>query len=166
MPAMAMAARGYATVDLNLRAGPGIGYPIITTIPDGRRITIYGCLGGHEWCEVSFRGFRGWASADYLNYFYRGGYVHLPRYVQVINVPVVTFALDVYWDRHYRDRPFFHRKAHWVRYWHRHADRRQERREDRADRREDRREERADRRDERRESRAERRRENAAERRR
>lgn len=120
LPTMALAARGYTTADVNLRAGPGTGYPIVTTVPDGARINIHGCLSSEDWCDVSWHALRGWIASDYLNYFYNGSYVYLPDYFTVVNVPVVSFVLDTYWGHYYRHRSWYHRRAYWVRYWHRH----------------------------------------------
>lgn len=137
VPAAAMAARGYATAEVHLRAGPGTGYPVVATIPDGAHLNIHGCLNDDAWCDVSFSGARGWVEADYLNYFHNGQYVYLPDNFDVVGVPVVSFVFDTYWNRYYHSRPFFHRRAHWARYWrlHRHEHRRAIRHERRHERR-------------------------------
>jgi uncharacterized protein YraI len=125
LPAAALADAGYTTSDVHLRAGPGTGYPVVTTIPDNRRVNIHGCLGDYNWCDVSWADTRGWVAADYLNYLYNGSYVYLPDYVDVIDVPVVTFSLGTYWAHYYPHRPWYHHRAHWARYWraHRHEHR-------------------------------------------
>jgi uncharacterized protein YraI len=53
---------------LNMRAGPGTSYPIVVPIPpDGRGIRVGSCrrMPGFaaKWCETSWRGHDGWASA-------------------------------------------------------------------------------------------------------
>lgn len=58
----ALAAR--TTVDLNMRAGPGVHYARIGVIPAGHHVEVYGCTGG--WCEVNYRGRIGWVSGRYL----------------------------------------------------------------------------------------------------
>ena len=60
---IAMAAPGVTKGSVNLRAGPGTGYARIVTIPAGARIDVLRCS---RWCEVVFRGYRGWASAAYI----------------------------------------------------------------------------------------------------
>jgi uncharacterized caspase-like protein/uncharacterized protein YraI len=53
---------------LNMRSGPGTGFPIVVPIPpDGTGVTVYSCRPvagfGAKWCETAWRGYRGWASA-------------------------------------------------------------------------------------------------------
>jgi uncharacterized protein YraI len=50
--------------DLNLRAGPGTSYPVISTMPAGAQVAVRNCSG--NWCQVNFGGEVGWASASYL----------------------------------------------------------------------------------------------------
>lgn len=61
----ASAAPGRTTTDLHLRNGPGTGYEVITTMPEGARVNIRNCTG--SWCRVNFRGTSGWASANLLS---------------------------------------------------------------------------------------------------
>jgi uncharacterized protein YraI len=117
IPSAALAARGIVTTAVSMRAGPGIGFPVVDRIPGGARVNIHGCLRDNSWCDVSWDGDRGWVSAEYLEYFYRNRYVYLPDYVDVIDVPVVPFVLTSYWSNYYASRPFFHRRAYWNNYW-------------------------------------------------
>lgn len=55
-----------AWTDLNLRAGPGPGFAIVTVIPAQSAVTVAGCLAEQSWCRVNFDGQEGWASGDYL----------------------------------------------------------------------------------------------------
>jgi uncharacterized protein YraI len=120
-PATAMAARGYATTTVNMRAGPGTDYPVVATIPDDAHLNIHGCLSDHDWCDVTWSSNRGWVSSHFLDYFYRGHYVYLPSYYEEIDVPVVTFALGSYWDNYYRGRPWYRRLGHWEGVWRDHG---------------------------------------------
>lgn len=120
LPVSAFAAPGYATADVHMRAGPGIGYPVVTTIPERARVEIHGCLEDRDWCDVTWDGYRGWVSAHYLEYFYEGHYVYLPDYFDIVHVPIVTFVLGTYWNQHYRGRPWFHRRSYWEGYWRTH----------------------------------------------
>lgn len=55
--------------DLNLRDGPGFGYPPVATMSDGTRLKIFGCRdydGERAWCFLEANGYRGWASSKYL----------------------------------------------------------------------------------------------------
>ena len=54
----------------NMRAGPGVNFPLVTSIPAGATGLIVGrCQtardgrSAHPWCEVSWREFSGWTSA-------------------------------------------------------------------------------------------------------
>jgi uncharacterized protein YraI len=120
-PTAALAARGIVTEPVSMRAGPGIGFPVVDRIPGGARVNIHGCVRGDAWCDVSWDGDRGWVSAEYLEYFYRNRYVYLPDYVDVVDVPVVPFVLGSYWASYYAGRPFYHRRAYWNNYWQSHA---------------------------------------------
>ncbi|WP_052341775.1 SH3 domain-containing protein [Salinarimonas rosea] len=52
------------TTQLNLRAGPGVSYAIVATMPPGEVVDMRGCRG--TWCFVVYRGSLGWASGRYL----------------------------------------------------------------------------------------------------
>jgi len=148
------------TTDLNMRAGPSTSFPVVEVIPDSSRVTVFGCVRDYDWCDVVWRDARGWVSASYLEHPSDGTYVPIVEYGATVGLPVVTFSVETYWDRHYRHRPWYRERVRWYRYW------RDERREDRrVDRREERREERADRRQDRREARRIERREERTERR-
>jgi uncharacterized protein YraI len=113
----AFAAPGIVTVSTGLRAGPGDGFPLVDRIPSGSRVNVHGCLKGDAWCDVSWSDDRGWISSQYLEYLYRNQYVYLPDYVDVIDVPVVTFVLSSYWSSYYSGRPWYQRRAYWSGYW-------------------------------------------------
>lgn len=156
-PAVASAATGYVTTNLNVRAGPSTRYPVVSVFGAGSRVDVIGCTSGPGWCDVRAGGVRGWVSANYLDLYYNSRRVHAPRYIGRVGVPTITFSIGTYWDHHYRDYDFYddwHRRD-----WReeRREDRREIRREIREERREDRREWRQERREERREIRRERR---------
>lgn len=66
--ASSVAAQTEATAwtDLNLRAGPGPTYEIVSVIPADGVVSVSGCLDAASWCQVSYDGVDGWASGDYL----------------------------------------------------------------------------------------------------
>jgi uncharacterized protein YraI len=166
LPSVAAAANAEVTTDLNMRAGPSTSFPVVEVIPDDANVTVHGCVSGYGWCDVTWRSARGWVHGDYLRYFYSNRYIPLTEYATIVDVPIVTFSVDTYWDSYYRNRPWYGRRAYWRDVWRdNRRDIREDRREDRADRRRDRREDRAERREERRDARQDRRRENRAERR-
>ena len=64
IPVSASAEQGFASTSVNLRAGPGTGYPVIAVIPGGARVNIVGCLSNYAWCDVAWgrnRGMGLWA---------------------------------------------------------------------------------------------------------
>jgi len=121
MPTAALAAPGIVTASVGMRAGPGPGFPMVDRIPGGAHVNIHGCLRGDAWCDVSWSGDRGWVSSQYLEYLYRGSYVYLPDYVDVVDVPIVAFELSSYWSSYYSGRPWYQRRAYWSGYWQSHA---------------------------------------------
>jgi uncharacterized protein YraI len=49
---------------LNLRAGPGPSFPVVTVMPAGSTVTVQQC--GDEWCRVKFGAQIGYASRAHL----------------------------------------------------------------------------------------------------
>lgn len=61
---VASASPAYTEAALNLRTGPGTGYAIVTSMPPGAPVNIIDCYSG--WCEITWGGYRGFASRSYL----------------------------------------------------------------------------------------------------
>ncbi len=108
----AMAQEAITTNDVNMRAGPGTRFPVVTTIPEERPVMIHGCLADYDWCDVSWRRERGWVFSDYLDYLYNDRPVTFYEYRRRAEVPVISFGYG-YWDRHYRARPWFDDWERW-----------------------------------------------------
>ena len=140
LPGAAFAASlAYTTSDLNIRTGPSASYQRFDTIPEGGQVTVYGCLSGYNWCDVSWAGERGWVSGAYLAYAgQRYARQPIPNIGLSIGLPVVGFSPEVYHRRYYADRPWyrdrylgrherpFDRRDHWElrrehRDWRRHG---------------------------------------------
>ncbi|ESR27311.1 SH3 domain-containing protein [Lutibaculum baratangense] len=155
VPGLAHAASAIATADVNLRAGPSTGYPVVTVIGGGQNVEVNGCLQSYTWCDVTYRGARGWMSANYLAYL-EGGRRYTDRVPARIGAPIITFSFGNYWDRHYRHYGFYRDRERYHRHWDRY-DRRDDRRDWRDHRRSDRRDWRDDRRSDRRDWRDDRR---------
>lgn len=115
LPALAQAADGYVTGNVNLRAGPDPGYPRIALIRAGTYVDVLGCTEGWEWCDVIVYGNRGWVAGNYVEYEYQDRPVLLPAYGAQIGVPIITFVIGNYWDSHYRGRPFYRERERWYR---------------------------------------------------
>jgi uncharacterized protein YraI len=109
---LASAQEAYTTSDVNMRAGPGSRYPVVTTIPDDRQVYIHGCLSNWDWCDVSWRRNRGWVFSDYLEALYNRRRIGFDEYRGYVDIPFVSFSFG-YWDRYYRDRPWFDDWDHW-----------------------------------------------------
>ncbi len=86
---------GHVNSLARLRAGPGDEYRLGGGGHAGNPVTVYGCLENGSWCDVRGSDGRGWMRAQAIGSG-RGGVTTL--------VPKVTFALDAYWDAHYRGR--------------------------------------------------------------
>jgi len=116
LPAIAEAASGVSTANVNMRSGPSTAYPAVTLIPVGAPLRINGCLAETPWCDVSFAGGRGWVAGRYVQALYQRRQVYVdPQYYRPLGIPTVTFNLDDYWDRNYRGRDFYRDRDRWAR---------------------------------------------------
>jgi len=81
------------TGNVNMRTGPGTGYGIITTIPAGAQVELFGCPG---WCQVAYAGREGWVSSNYVGRGYAAAVPEAPYVYQPAPVyrpaPVVRYA--------------------------------------------------------------------------
>ncbi|MBY5739384.1 MULTISPECIES: SH3 domain-containing protein [Rhizobium] len=115
-PAIAQAAEGYSTANVNMRAGPSTRYPAVAVIPAGSSVEIRGCLSDVNWCDVEFYGGRGWVSGQYVQALYQQRRVYVgPQYYRPLGIPVIRFSVDNYWDRYYRNRDFYRDRDRWSR---------------------------------------------------
>lgn len=125
-PAIAQAAEGYSTANVNMRAGPSTRYPAVAVIPAGSSVEIRGCLSNVNWCDVEFYGGRGWVSGQYVQAVYEQRRVYVgPEYYRPLGIPLVTFSVGNYWDRYYRHRDFYRERDRWSRgpdYYYRNRD--------------------------------------------
>ncbi len=103
----ATAATGYATADVNLRAGPSVQYPAVTVVGYGERVEVYGCLTAFTWCDVWAHGYRGWVSGRYLQVVYQNQRYPIFTYGPTLSIPFIGFDLNFYWGQYYRNQPFY-----------------------------------------------------------
>lgn len=115
VPAASAASRASVTADLNMRAGPSTSYPVITTVPNGRGVTVYGCVKNFNWCDASYSGVRGWVYSAYLNYRYQGRRQPLSRVGPSIGLPIISFSFGDYSNRHYRGHRYDNVRNWWDR---------------------------------------------------
>lgn len=119
LPANALAAAlAYVSASaLNLRVGPGTNYEIITSLPEGTPVAIYGYGSRGRWCDVSADGLRGWVWCGYLDSGVAGPIL---TWGPVVGLSILAYSYDDYYDRyyydddhHYRDyKPDKHRRKH------------------------------------------------------
>ncbi|GAA0786054.1 hypothetical protein E1180_02980 [Roseibium denhamense] len=100
VPALAQSrpAIAYTTANLNMRAGPGTNYPVLTTIPRGGGVTIFGCTADYRWCDAAFTTTKGWVSGKYLSYGGDGIYYGRP-------IPNAGASVGV--QRYHRNYPVY-----------------------------------------------------------
>lgn len=116
VPGIAMAGQlAYATSNVNVRAGPGVDYPVVDIARAGEQVYVYGCLSQRAWCDVDFDGLRGWMSSNYLAFSERGRRYVGPDAMYRMGTPIITFQFGDYWDRHYRSRQFYRDRHRWER---------------------------------------------------
>jgi uncharacterized protein YraI len=96
MPAAADTYRSVTTGNVNLRAGAGVGYERIMTLPRGTEVLIDVCRDG--WCLVDSLGVSGWVSSRYL--FGNAVLVEPDRPPVVRPPPIATFDFVVPRDYH------------------------------------------------------------------
>ena len=60
------AAPGLTTADVNVRRGPGMNFPVVTTIPGRSKVDVRSCDAG--WCAVRFGPYAGWVNARDLDF--------------------------------------------------------------------------------------------------
>ena len=107
LPGTAVAAPGFVSHSVNLRAGPGSQYPVVTRIPAGVGLNINGCVSGWGWCDVSTGNLRGWVSGRYLTADYNNRREGIIQIGPDIGLPFLVFNQDNYWGTYYRSQPFY-----------------------------------------------------------
>jgi len=112
----AQAYTGYVVRSANLRTGPDAGYPRIVTLPAGATVDIFGCIEDWSWCDVQWRGERGWISGGLIDYDYSGNRVGIYDYGPQLGLPILAFAFDTYWSSYYRDRNWYRERDRWRTY--------------------------------------------------
>lgn len=102
-PSEAQAAKIYTNISINMWAGPSMDFPRVLRLPAGAPVAVYGCLNGYNWCDVGWRGQRGWVDARYLYGRHAGNRVYVNRYGPQFGFNLVNFNVGNYWDRYYRN---------------------------------------------------------------
>ena len=103
--ATANAAGGNTLASTDMFAGPGDQFPQVMHLAPDLKVQIHGCLRNGLWCDVTWRGNRGWVAAQSLAY--RAGTDRVALEQPAAEVPPVTFDLRAYWEQNYRDRLWY-----------------------------------------------------------
>jgi len=114
MPVMAFAQQAFTSRDVNMRAGPASGYPLVAWLPGGMPLMVHGCLNGFTWCDVSVPNARGWVHADFISYPFMLGFVPIYTHGPALGIPLITFNLNAYWGSFYIGRPWYARRNYWA----------------------------------------------------
>ena len=85
--------------DVNLRAGPGTDYDVISTVKAGTTVRVNSCNSGYSWCDVSVSEYQGYISGQYLFYEENGEY-----YDQPFSNVGMYLGLSLFW----RDYPIYY----------------------------------------------------------
>ncbi|MEN3974016.1 hypothetical protein [Emcibacter sp. SYSU 3D8] len=113
----AQAAAGFTTNSIELRSGPGAGYPSVGIIETNSAVEVNGCLQSWSWCDVTIGDNRGWVEGNALALEYQNNRTALVEVAPQANVGVVTFSLDDYWDTNYKTRTFYKERPRWQQYY-------------------------------------------------
>jgi uncharacterized protein YraI len=73
------------TTTVNMRAGAGVGYSVLRSLPAGTRVNVNSCTQDGSWCQVNYAGSNGWVASRYLVDVAAGG--------QVVTRPTVGDAV-------------------------------------------------------------------------
>lgn len=106
-----LAADGQTTAGGSMQAGPGSGYRQAHRLGAGLDVTIHGCLAVRDWCDVSWRGNRGWVAAEALAYGARSKGIGGPASASRADMPVISFRFPAYWDENYSQRLWYSERA-------------------------------------------------------
>jgi len=99
------AADGKLSSAVQMYAGPSSEFPAVRRLAKGLSVDVHGCLKTQDWCDVSWRGNRGWIPAAAVSVDARA----------VANVPEVRFQLNTYWDAHYNSALWYVQRDQYLR---------------------------------------------------
>lgn len=97
-----------------MHAGPGQDFPGVMRLAPNLKVTIHGCIQAWAWCDVEWRGNRGWVSAAALDYRLDGSVLSVSGYGPRVGIPQLDFNLAKYWETHYRQRPWYSEREQWT----------------------------------------------------
>lgn len=110
---VALAQEAVTVKDVNVRAGPDRGYPLVAWVSGGTSVYVNGCLDDFRWCDVTAGANRGWVYARNLQYIYQGQPMTIYGNGQTLALPIISFILGSYWNDNYRNRPWYGNQNQW-----------------------------------------------------
>ena len=114
LPGVSQAQLAYAAKQVNLRAGPGMEYPVIAILLAGVPVTVQGCVADYRWCDVEAGPSRGWVYGANIVYPYQGSNVPVINYGAMIGIGILAYSVASYWDQHYVGRPWYPQRQRWI----------------------------------------------------
>ena len=114
LPGVSQAQLAYAAKQVNLRAGPGMEYPVIAILLAGVPVTVQGCVADYRWCDVEAGPSRGWVYAGNIVYPYQGANVPVISAGAMIGIGILAYSVASYWDQHYVGRPWYPQRQRWI----------------------------------------------------
>jgi uncharacterized protein YraI len=104
------AAQGVTVAGAVMYAGPNPNYPQVMHLAADLQVGIHGCVSSWQWCDISWRGKRGWVAASALEYRDKGESMPVAANTPI---PTATFELSNYWAANYRHRLWYNDRAKW-----------------------------------------------------
>lgn len=81
---------------VNLRSGPGAGFPVVTMLANGQQVTLIGSNADSSWLQVRLiSGISGWVNARYVALHDQGGSVPVTEPTGRLNAVVSTPILNI-----------------------------------------------------------------------
>ena len=114
LPGVSQAQLAYAAKQVNLRAGPGMEYPVVAILLAGVPVTVQGCVADYRWCDVEAGPSRGWVYGANIVYPYQGSNVPVINYGAMIGIGILAYSVASYWDQHYVGRPWYPQRQRWI----------------------------------------------------
>ena len=111
----AQAQAAYTATSAQLRAGPGLDYPVVAILSPGLQVSVQGCVEDYSWCDVVVGSERGWIDSGSIQSYYDNvsGYVPL-YYGAALGIAAYPFFLNDYWGRYYYNRPWYPQLNFWA----------------------------------------------------
>lgn len=111
----AQAQAAYTAQSVDLRAGPGPGYPVVAVLPPGVQVWVQGCVEDYSWCDVVVGPERGWVYAGSIQSYYDAVSGYVPLYYGAwFGIAAYPFFINDYWGRYYYNRPWYPQLNRWA----------------------------------------------------